>query len=117
MERAQESDVARPPGGEPGELHRALDGLRTRIGEENPGRSARENPVLQPLGELDFRRVVEVGAGHMEEALRLLLYRGHDSRMGVAGGDHGDPGGEVEKPVAVDVGDPAAASALHDKRV
>ena len=71
----------------------------------------------QPLGEVDLRPVVEVGAGHVEQLVGLVLDRGDDLRVAVAGGGDGDAGGEVEEQVAVHVLDDAAAAALDDQRI
>ena len=117
VERADERDVAGPASGESRQLHRALDRLRARVGEEHLGRRARQDLRLQAFGELDLGLVVEIGAGHVEEAPGLLLDRRYHLRVGMAGGDDRDPGCEIEEPVAVDVGDPAAFAPLHHKGI
>ncbi len=53
----------------------------------------------------------------MEQVVDLGVDRRVDVGMGVAGGDDGDSGVEVEEAVAVDVLDDAAAAAPHDQRV
>ena len=53
----------------------------------------------------------------MEDVVDLGVDRSVDLRVGVAGGDDGDAGVEVEEAVAVDVLDDAAATAPHDERV
>ena len=57
----------------------------------------------QLLGEPHLRLVVEVGARHVQELLRLLGDRRDDVGMRVAGGVDRDAGGAVEEDVAVDV--------------
>ena len=61
--------------------------------------------------------VVEVGAGHVDQLTGLLLDGSDDMGMAVAGGGHGDAGGEIEELIAVDVGDDDAASALGHQRI
>ncbi len=117
MESADERDVARPASGKPSELHRPLDRLSARVGEEHLGRNAGEDLRLESLSELDLRLVVEICARHMEEPPGLLLDRGDHLGVGVAGRDHRDAGGEIQEPVAVYVGDPAALAPVHHKGV
>ena len=117
VKRPDERDIARPSGGIARELHGALDRLGAGVREEDTRRRARQDPVLQSLRQLDLRRVVEVRPGHVDEAFRLLLDRGDNLRVGVARGDDGDAGREVEEPVAVHVCDPAAPASLHDEGV
>src|SRR5207302_7908533 len=62
----------------------------------------------ETLREADLRLVVEIRPGHVEESPRLLLYRGDDLGVRVAGRGDRDARGEVEELVAVDVGDPEA---------
>ena len=53
----------------------------------------------------------------MDQFGGLLLDGGDHIGMAVAGGGHGDAGGEIEKLVAVDVFDHDAAAALGDQRI
>ncbi len=69
------------------------------------------------LRQAHLRLVVEVGARHVEEALRLIGDRAHDVGMGVAGGVDRDAGGAVEEDVAVNVFDRGAGAAGDDERI
>ena len=53
----------------------------------------------------------------MQDVVDLGVDRRVDLGMGVAGGDHGDAGVEVEEPVPVEVLQDAASTAPHDQRV
>ena len=53
----------------------------------------------------------------MDELRGLLLDRGHDLRVRVAGRGHRDAGREIEEEVAVDVLDRQAVAADRDDRV
>ncbi len=64
-----------------------------------------------------MRFVIEIGAGHVEEFGGLFLDRPDDARVGMAGCDYGDAGGEVEEVVAVDIFDDGSFSALHNERI
>ena len=67
------------------------------------------DPLEQPLGKRDVRLVRndrEVGVG---EALELLTRGGDDPRVRVADVETADAAGEVDEPVAVDVGERRAA--------
>ena len=99
------------------ELDAGLDGLGAGVAEERPLVSAgigRDRRHL--LGEAHLRLVVEVGARHVQEALRLVDDRLHDLGMRVPGRVDGDAGGAVEEAVAVHVLDDGALSAGHDER-
>src|SRR2546426_11950855 len=101
MESADECDVARPAAGIPGKLHRALDRLSPRIGEEDLRRRSGENLGLEPLCQLDLGLVIEVSARHVKELLRLFLDGGDDTRMGMSCGHDGNAGREVQEAIAV----------------
>ena len=97
------------------ELERGLDGLGAGVAvvERDAGRAwARSCERRAASGEL---RVVEVGAGHVNQFAGLLLDGGDDLGMAVSGGGDGDSGGEVEELIAVHVLDHDAASALGDQ--
>ena len=99
------------------QLDRRLDGLGARVAEERPHRPVDRRDLRHLLGQLHLRLVVEVGARHVQVALRLIDDGLHDVGMRVAGGVDGDAGGAVEKVVAVDVLDDRALSAGHDERI
>ena len=71
----------------------------------------------QPLGQPDLRRVVKVGARHVDQAARLPADRRHDLGMRVPDVGHRDPGGEVEEAVAVHVLDHRARGPAHHQRI
>ena len=117
MEGTDEGDIARPARGIPGQLHRAFDRLGTRVREEHARRRPGQDPVLQPLRQLDLGLVVEVGAGHMQEVIRLVLDGRDHLGVRMARRHHRDAGCEVEEPIAVDVGHPATSAVIHDEWV
>src|SRR5206468_1525368 len=82
-----------------------LQRLGPAVGVEHPLGRRPGGQLGQPLGQVDLRLVVEVGAGHVDQPGRLVLDGGDDFRVAVAGGGHGDAGGEVEEQVAVHVVD------------
>ena len=59
--------------------------------------------------------IVEIRARHVDQLGGLPLDGRHDFGMAVAGGDHGDACGEIEKDVAVHVFDQRAAAAACDQ--
>src|SRR6188768_2333220 len=103
MEPALEGDDPGSMGVVSGELDGALDGLGPRVGEEDARLLAERSDGGEALHELHVARLVEVGRGDMDEAVRLILDGLHHLRMGVPGRADGDPGSEVEEAVAVDV--------------
>ena len=118
MERAEERDDVRPLGGVAGELDRGLDDLRAGVAEVGPRLAASIGAISarrrQAVG---VDRQVEVGRGEVDELGGLLLDRGHDLRVRVAGRGDRDAGGEVEEEVAVDVLDGQALAADRHDRV
>ena len=64
-----------------------------------------------------MRLVVEVGARHVQELLRLLDDGRDDVRVGMAGRRHRDASGAVEEHVAVDILDERAFPARYHERV
>ena len=71
----------------------------------------------QFLGQRDQLFVIEIGARHVDQAGRLLLDGLDHARVAVAGRDHGDPGIEIEKAVAVHIFDDGAFPAVGHQRV
>ena len=106
----------RPPGVVAGQLERRLDGLGAGVGQEDPGVGHRGEGG-EPLAHVGVGRQVEVARAVVQDVVDLGVDRRVDGRVGVAGGDDGDPGVEVEEAVAVDVLDDAAPAAPHDERV
>ena len=53
----------------------------------------------------------------MDQFAGLLLNGGDHIRMAVAGGSHGNAGGEIEELVAIHVGDDNAAALLGHQRI
>ena len=116
VEPAEEGDGVRAPGVVAGQLERRLHGLGAGVGQEHPGVRHR-GERRQPLAHVGVRRQVEVARAVVQDVVDLGVDRGVDGRMGVAGGDDGDPGVEVQEAVAVDVLDDAAPRPAHDERV
>ena len=104
MEAVVENDNGRAAGGGAGDLDRVLDRLGARVDEERLllGAAHGCRRVLgEPATDLDVRLV---GADHealVQEAVDLLVDRGDDRRVAVAGVLAGDPAGEVEVERAV----------------
>ena len=98
--------------GAPGRVARQLDARFDRFGagvaEERSHAAVDRRDRRELLGQPHLRLVVEVGARHVQELLRLLGDRRDDVGMRVAGGVDGDAGGAVEEHVAVDVLDDGA---------
>ncbi len=84
---------------------------KTRLGD-GAGRH-----LGQPLGQVDLRLVIEIGAGHVDQLAGLVLDGGDDLGMAVPRRGDGDAGGEIEEEVAVDVLDHRAAAALDDQGI
>ena len=103
-----------------GELERRLDRLGAGVGEEGAhpvfGRWHRRQ-AGQPLAEVGVGGEEEVARAVVQDVVDLGVDRRVDLRVGVAGGDDGDAGVEVEEAVAVDVLEHAPAAAAHDERV
>ncbi len=114
---AEERDDVRPTRRVPRQLDRGLDDLRPGVAEIDPGRAVDRRDPGDPLAGLGVDRQVEVRGAEVDQLGRLLLDRGHDRRVGVAGRVDGDPGGEVEEQVAVDVLDGQPVAADRDDRV
>ena len=117
MERAEERHDVGPAGCPPGQLDRGLDDLGAGVAEIRPRPTAGDRRDLgEALADLGVDRQVEVARGEVDELGRLLLDRGDDLGVGMAGRVHRDAGGEVEEEVAVDVLDRQAVTADgHDR--
>ena len=102
VEAVLEDDDGRPARGGARDLDGVLDRLRTGVDEDRLLALAGARRVLgEPAADLD---VGLVGADHealVQEAVDLLVDRGHDGREAVARVLAGDPAGEVEVEGAV----------------
>ncbi len=117
VESAEEGDGARSAGVPAGQLQGRLQRLRAAVGEEDAlGRRA-GTALGQALGQVDLRLIVEIGAGHVQQLLRLVSDRRGDMWMTVAGGRDGDAGGEIEEAIAVHVLNDGPTAALDHKRI
>ncbi|OGN84948.1 MAG: hypothetical protein A2X23_01630 [Chloroflexi bacterium GWC2_73_18] len=115
VEGAEEADQVRAPGGVAGELDRRLDRLGAGVGQEGARRRVHGGDPIELAADLGVDRQVEVRGGEVEESLGLLLDGAHHLGVAVTGRGDGDPGGEVEEEVAVDVLDHQAVAAhRHD---
>ena len=77
----------------------------------NTWASAHRRRGGQALADVGVAGQVEVARAVVQDVVDLGVDRGVDGRVGVAGGDDGDAGVEVEEAVAVDVLDDAAGTA------
>ena len=105
------------PGMVTGQLEGALDGFRAGVAVEEAVRPGHGRDCRKAFGQVGQRLVVEVGAGDVDQFRGLLLDSGNNFRVAVAGGRHGDAGGEIEEFVAVDVFNANAAAAVGDQRI
>ena len=117
MEAAVESNEVLAAGGIAGQLHGSLYRLCAGVGVENALGRVTGCDLLQFARQSHHALVIEVGARHVDEVGGLLADGGHHLRVGVAGGDHGDAGGEVEEEIAVHVLHHGAAATADDQRV
>ena len=113
---AEEGDGPRPPGVPAGQLQGRFERFGPAVGEEDPLRRCARRDLGQPLGQVDLRLVVEIGARHVQQLGRLVLNGGDDLRMTMPRRGDGDAGGEVEKQIAVHVlDDRPAAPGAHQR--
>ena len=99
------------------ELHRGFDGLGAGVGEEDLLVEVAGGDAAEGFGQFDGFGQIEVGARHVDKLLGLLLDGLHYVGVGVACGEHGDAGREVDEAVAVDVPDMAALAVVHHKGI
>jgi hypothetical protein len=93
------------------QFHRGFVGFGARITEIHFVRALARRDCSQFFCQLDHVFVVEVRAGHVDQALGLLLDRLYHPGMAMAGRCNGDSGVEIEETVAVYVLDHRAFSA------
>ena len=118
MERALECDHRGPLRVRARELHCVLDRFRAGVEERRLRRPGKRGDGEQPFGERDVHLVRNDREVGVEEARRLLLDRLDDVRMRVADVQATHAAGEVEKRIAVDVGQHRAAPfRRHDRQV
>ena len=117
MERAEERDGPRPAGVPAGQLQARFERLGPAVGEEDALGPGAGREFRQLLGQVDLRLIVEIGAGHVQQLVGLVLDGGDDFGMAVPGRRHRDAGREVEEEIAVHVLDDRAAAAGTDQRI
>jgi hypothetical protein len=117
VKSAEEGDNVLPSGVIARDLQRALDRLRAGVAVIEPVRAGHGRDLRQPLGDVYQTFIVEVGAGHVDQLGCLVLDRLYHLGMAVAGRNHGDAGGEVQKFVAVHILDPHAPASLGHHRI
>ena len=117
MKRPIERNDRRSARGEAGELQRALDRLRARVGEKHALRTRAWRESSQPLAQRGHRLVIEIGAADMEKARRGVHNCRDNGGMRVTGGRDGDSGHEVEVAIAVDILDHRAGAPGDDERI
>ena len=113
VEGAEEPDDLLPPGSQTRQLHRGLDRLRTRVGQEHPLAPAHRRDRAQLLAQLDIDGIEEVGVADVHQPAGLLLHRLDDLGVAVSGRDGRDPRREIEEAVPIDVLDDHALPARH----
>jgi hypothetical protein len=116
MEGADKADEPRPPRGITCELDRGLDAFGARVGIKDAHIFFHRRDLVDLFAQADHRVVVIVGRD-MDEFCGLLLDGLDDFGMRVAGGKHGDAGGEINVAVAVHVPTFSALAMIHDERV
>ena len=88
---------------------------------ELPKETRRGTVAGRDFGQLLRQRhqffVIEIGAGHVDQARGLLLDGLHHARMAMAGRDHRDSGVEIEKTIAVHILHHGAFAALRHQRI
>ena len=94
-----------------GQLDGGLNRLGAGVAEVNLARDSAGGEGGKLLGEFHHVLVVEVGARHVDQAGGLALDGFDHAGMAVAGGDYGDAGAAVEKPIAVNVLDDGSFAA------
>ena len=117
MEAAEEGDGIRSSGVMAGEFEGSLDGLRAGVRQERLGVSGHRGETGEALADVGVGGQVEVARAVVQDVVDLGVDRRVDGGMGVAGGDDGDPGVEVQEAVAIDIFDDTPATAPDDQRV
>src|SRR6185437_6992531 len=79
------------------QLHRRFGRLRSRVPEVHSPRHVAWRNNRQFLGQFHHVFVIEVRAGHMDQARRLLLNGFHDPGMAMPRGGYRDSGVEIEE--------------------
>ena len=103
VKSAEERDDVLAAGRIARQLEARLDRLGAGVAEERPHAALNRRDRGELLRQPHLRLVVEVGARHVQELLRLIGDRLDDVRMRMPGRVDGDAGGAVEEDVAVDV--------------
>ena len=98
-------------------LERALDGLGAGVAVEEPVRPGHGRHGREPRCQIGQQLVVKIRARDVDQLRGLLLNRSHHFGMAMAGGNHGDARGKVEKFIAVHVFNAHAAPALGHQRI
>lgn len=117
VERSQKGDDVAAAGVPAGQLQSRFQRFRPAIGEEDLLRRRAGSDGRQPFRQGDLRLVVEIGAGHVQKLVGLVLDGGGDVGMTMAGGGDGDAGREVEEQIAVHVLDHRPAAPGHHQRI
>ena len=117
VEGAEEGDHVLALGVIAGQLERGFNRFGAGVAVVNPVRPGHGSDFRHPLRQRDHALVVEIRARHVDQFARLLLNRSHHIGMAMSGRGHGDAGGEIEKFVAVHIGNHDAAALLGHQRV
>ena len=117
VEAPVEGDELVALGGVARQLDGAFDGFGAGIAEVNFLGFGAGRDGGQFFREARHVLVIEIRAGHVDQFGGLLLNRGDNFGMAMAGGANRNACGEIEEHVAVDVFDHGAAAALGDQRV
>ena len=117
VKRAEKRDDVGALGGVARQLDARLDRFGAGVAEKRSHAAVDRRDRRQLLGQLHLRLVIEIGARHVEEALRLLGHGADHVGMRVPRRRDGDAGRAVEEHVAVDILHDGARAARHHERV
>jgi hypothetical protein len=88
---------------EAGQFHCGFDRLGSGVSKKTAPRLSVRHQRFELSRKIRHLPVVEVGPGHVNERLGLLLDGAHDIRMAVPGGANGYTRVEVEESISIDV--------------
>ena len=100
-----------------GELDGRLDRFGARVGEKDLLLGGSGSQTAELLHQIRHGLIVKIAPAKMEKLPRLLLDGRHDLGMRMAGGGYRDPGGEIEKEVAIDILDDHSLALLDNQRI
>ncbi|MNY09054.1 hypothetical protein D3C86_1419450 [compost metagenome] len=114
---AGEGDHPGATGGGTGDLHRVFHGFGTGGDQQGLLGEVARHPGVDLLAQLDVGLVGQHLEAGVAEFAQLLLHRGDDFRVQVAGVEHRDAAGEVDELAALDVGDRGVLRPVGEDRM